>query len=1592
MHDPHGDLIRPNLVKEMRVDGVQGSGTLNSKDISSKVENGSSLEVPQSASAEGEESRKPNIAKRPHTPSKSEVEEHLPLHLEYRSWCPHCVAGKGISDQHRRNLHENGEQLGVTVSLDYCFMTAEEAEEDMRAILVCYDHNTSGLWVLPVSHKGAQEEVVKWVVDKLDESGYSGMDVTLKSDQEPAMISLKQAIAMRRKVKTPLIESPVRESKSNGRIERAIRSWQAQFRTIRHHFEARLGEKVKNDSALADWMIVWVADILAKYRVHENGRTTHELNTQHRTKHKIVGFGEKVHFQFKMPATERDACSNEKSGTGYFVGVVNRNTQYLVSTVEDGIIACSTIRRFPDSEAYDKACLEEVTARYNDYISGGAKTKPTTIRLPAREGQTVQDPNPIPTTYAPRAMKLTAKDFLKHEFTAGCPGCEFLATGLGGRKGHTIECRQRMEMALAEDIDGKKRVQEANERKDQWLAGQIEKDMLEEKEVKPSETQVGTDVAKPEFENPDNADPSVRAAVLGKGNEREELERSTAYGERPKTVVEDVSMNEDLQLEDRTKPTADIRLPTPEKAPAVKRAVVVDDEDMGNTTNKVRRTIEDDVELAENDDDMLSIDKMSEIERKILQSVIFSVDITEVFSPVRVNEFAAKFGLTAGSSFDLTNGWDFSLDDHRTKAWGRIKEEKPYCVIGSPPCKWFSVLMELNLAMNKNNPEWIKKYEEALKEATRHVEFCCVLYRHQLKMGRHFIHEHPWLARSWKLQCVMEMMEDVRVSVAYANMCQFGMTTHIESRDGPRGPVAKPTGFMTSSWAVFNELNKKCQDDHTHVPLMGGRAAACQVYPPALCQAMCRGIAKQKKSELGGVATTGANNRKQLESLMYKVADASGLVGQGRVRVHSRKRPMSRPIGDWSEHWIDNVHEHGGGEDMFGGRIRDGVDVMRKEMNALYERHGMPEAWDDMNNVFLDADKVKAAREVEMSFFKKLGVYRRVPRSRVRELDGKMVSVKWLDTNKGDRATPNYRSRLVAREFNQGKDDTLYASTPPLEALRIIVSHAATVDQDRPRQRRELMVNDVRRAYFYAQQQRNVFIELPDEDEEAADGEVGQLLLCLYGTRDAAREWQRTLSKHLRAIGFVPGKGHPSVFHHAERGICMLVHGDDYFSSGHTEQLDWLEQQLAAQYEIQTQRIGSGVGREPEGKILNRIVRWTKEGYEVEADPRHAELVIQQLNLEGTRSLSSPGVDGADEDGEDDVALVGENATKYRGIAARINYLSFDRPDVQFATKEVCRDMSCPSTGSWRRLEHIGKYLLGRPRLVWRFEMQAWTDHVDIYSDANWAQCRQSRKSTSGGAILVGAHLIKAWSKTQATIAKSSAESELYGIVRATCEGLGFMTLRKDMGEDTRARLHMDATAARGIVDREGVSKIRHLDVNILWLQEQVAREAMPLLKVHGPENSADLMTKHLGFEMIKKHIARMSLVFREGRAVKAVELQAIDNSRKDMLAMRDRYTERQGSDSWLSRGANNRWVRLHGAPRRSLFTPCRVARGPSHPDELKTVRVTEGVDINGLHFKETDDWRAPGRAHLVREQPWTGTTTFTARTAVWADESLGEI
>ena len=92
------------------------------------------------------------MPRRPVLPTKAEVEEHFPLHLNFRSWCEDCVAGKARLAQHIVQTSDR-ERLGVTIHMDYAFMTAEEAEESMQPTLVIYDDDKMSFWALGVEQK-----------------------------------------------------------------------------------------------------------------------------------------------------------------------------------------------------------------------------------------------------------------------------------------------------------------------------------------------------------------------------------------------------------------------------------------------------------------------------------------------------------------------------------------------------------------------------------------------------------------------------------------------------------------------------------------------------------------------------------------------------------------------------------------------------------------------------------------------------------------------------------------------------------------------------------------------------------------------------------------------------------------------------------------------------------------------------------------------------------------------------------------------------------------------------------------------------------------------------------------------------------------------------------------------------------------------------------------------------------------------------------------------------------------------------------------------------------------------------------------------
>ncbi len=65
--------------------------------------------------------------------------------------------------------------------------------------------------------------------------------------------------------------------------------------------------------------------------------------------------------------------------------------------------------------------------------------------------------------------------------------------------------------------------------------------------------------------------------------------------------------------------------------------------------------------------------------------------------------------------------------------------------------------------------------------------------------------------------------------------------------------------------------------------------------------------------------------------------------------------------------------------------------------------------------------------------------------------------------------------------------------------------------------------------------------------------------------------------------------------------------------------------------------------------------------------------------------------------------LQGRELTKFRALSARLNYLAQDRPDLQYAVKEVARRMACPTQNDWLLMKRVGRYLLGAPRAVQEF-------------------------------------------------------------------------------------------------------------------------------------------------------------------------------------------------------------------------------------------------------------------------------------------------
>ena len=1562
------------------------------------------------------DARVPITLRSPMKPSKEDVEKHCATHLPYRNWCPVCVKAKGREDAHARSSDDEKPGLPV-VSMDYSELD-DKKDSRSNKTLVVKDESSGAVLQYKVTAKGPTDD---WVVKRLvkDVEEFGRKDIRLKTDGEPAIVALQSKVAATRDARTIPMNPPAYNPQANGSCEKGVQDTAAETRALKLGLENRLGIELKDEDKIMEWIYVHAAFLVTRYQLGHDGMTPWERLTGRTWHRPAVEMGETV---LAKLATQRGGKMQTKqkkklaarSIRAVVVGQVSRTGEHIVVGESGDAVRCRTIFRVPEDERWNKDLVlaikgtprapapsklrsEKLDAPLVDDVDQKPRPQQRHAPRPAgerEEGSGVGLGQPEvrgPRVFEPRRFRITDRILEKYGYSDHCKGCDAKRHGLpaelaGGRE-HSQQCRQRLTDLMQENEADKELIQKDEDKfgAEASRAQNQQRDSLPDQARHPVDDlphgrDAGMDVAV-------NFDPSHQDRDV-KDKVQDTVEAVTAddcavdADNDPDGIPQ---LNEDALVENNIESENDAPMEFEDfmkddepnakrqrlerlnleksdanhllhKAPLATRAGRTmagqpNNEDIAednlahlNSLTKVRNR--SDVKQLIKELEELQKFKLPNMRRaRRSMRAQGKNDVSEIYSPPRIAEAADAIGLKGGWSLDLTtvdeNGehWDFTREDMRKRARARLKADEPFMLIASPMCGPFSELQSLFNYPGMNAADVKQKLENGLE----HIKFCIELCIEQHQHGRAFLLEHPAGSLMWATDMMAQLKRLSGVDAITFDFCMLGMT--VEDKSGDKQPVQKKTTVITNSPSVQLLLREaKCRREHRHAHLLNGTAKACEIYPKKFCRLICEGV------------------KRDMDNLKWR---------DERAKIFDITQPMGKlmALQEQAERLakLEQCCKGAGAcppeEDVF-AQIYDGLDFV-----------------DDVSGEPLDKKEAIKARRVEMQYFRDKGVYTKVRRQPWM----KVISTRWLDINKGDAANRNYRARLVGREIKKYHRDDLFAATPPLESLKLILSKCAAHQHFREAADNYIvMTNDVKRAYFNAAATRPIFIIIPQEDREEGDEEmVGQLNVSLYGTRDAAQNWSRTVTRTMVALGFEPGQHSPCNFKHPTRGVATTVHGDDFTSTGRESDLRWLDNELKKRFELKTEFLGPDVRRHVQQvRVLNRVISWSEESLTYEADQRHAEILIRELGLQDARPVATPGArDEANkasqvevnahgsivtkEDDQNNPPLKSEEATKFRALTARANYLAQDRPEAQYAIKEIARRMATPRVNDWLLLKRLGRYLLGTPRVLFQYYWQHTPTYIDVFVDSDWAGCKGSCRSTTGGAIKLGYHTIKTWSTTQAVIALSSGEAELYALTRGATNAIGMVSLMADFGIDVHLKIHTDSSAAIGIVSRQGVGKLRHVRVQYLWIQSRVQDGELSIHKVAGKENPADLLTKNVTTAEADKYLEALCIERSTDRAAIAPTLSCCNHHNDDH------------HDQWQV--GDREAVRRHEKSRKELFTPLGVAGAPP-ANGLTPVRITNGVFSDGEAFEIIDTWTARPTAHRALDKYWTGTTRFLLR------------
>lgn len=455
--------------------------------------------------------------------------------------------------------------------------------------------------------------------------------------------------------------------------------------------------------------------------------------------------------------------------------------------------------------------------------------------------------------------------------------------------------------------------------------------------------------------------------------------------------------------------------------------------------------------------------------------------------------------------------------------------------------------------------------------------------------------------------------------------------------------------------------------------------------------------------------------------------------------------------------------------------------------------------------------------------------------------DRRAIGCKWVYKIKSHGENKIFKARLVAQGYSQKygiEYDEVFAPVVKHATYRILLTIAA-------RKQMKVIHLDAKTAFLNGKLNETIYMKQPPGfTEEGKEHLVCHLRRSIYGLKQSARVWNKTIHQVLTDADYVQSKNDPCLYILEKDGkFCyILIYVDDVIMASEDDKmLTKCEQVLSAKFEIKNlgdiqNYLGLQVKRDPNGNFaLNQ--------------KQYIMKIIKDFGMIEAKTSNIPINVSYGKNGNSELLMDNEN---YRKLVGCLLYIAVNtRPDISASVTILAQKVTKPTQEDWNELKRILRYLKGTADLS--LMLGGINSKIGLvgYADANWAEdvALHQRKSTTGYIFKYFGGIISWCSKRQTCVAKSSMEAEYIALSEASSEAAWIRRLLGDFKQPEKdpTTIYEDNQSCLKLIKEEKLSnRSKHIDVHTYFVKDHVDKGTIECMYCPTEDMVADLLTKPL--------------------------------------------------------------------------------------------------------------------------------------------------